>query len=42
MQADIINVMQAKFEPSLAEDFINKTKVSIKNVVEYLQKLRLI
>lgn len=42
MQADIISVMQAKFEPSIAEDFINKTKVSIKNVVEYLQKLRLI
>ena len=42
MQADIIKVMQAKFEPSLAEDFINKSKVSIKNVVEYLQKLRLI
>lgn len=42
MQAEIITVMQAKFEPSLAEDFINKAKVSIKNVVEYLQKLRLI
>lgn len=42
LQADILKAMQSKFEPSLAEDFINKTKVSIKLVVELLQKHHLI
>ena len=42
MQADIIEVMQSKFEQSLAEDFINKAKLAIKTIVEYLQKYRLI
>lgn len=42
LQADILKAMQSKFEPSLAEDFINKTKVSIKQVVELLQKHHLI
>ncbi len=42
LQADILKIMQAKFDNSLAEDFIEKTKFAIKKVVEYLQKLRLI
>ena len=42
LQADILKVMQAKFDNSLAEDFIEKTKAAIKKVIEYLQKLRLI
>ena len=42
MQADIIQVMQSKFDPNLAEEFIEKAKTAIKAVVEYLQKYRLI
>ena len=42
MQADIIQVMQSKFDPNLAEEFIEKAKAAIKAVVEYLQKYRLI
>lgn len=42
MQADIIQVMQSKFDPKLAEEFIEKAKAAIKAVVEYLQKYRLI
>ena len=42
MQADITQVMQSKFDPNLAEEFIEKAKAAIKAVVEYLQKYRLI
>ena len=42
MQADIIQVMQSKFDPNLAEEFIEKAKAAIKAIVEYLQKYRLI
>ena len=42
MQADILNVMQAKFDSELAAEFIDKTKAAIKKVIEYLQKLNLI
>ncbi len=42
LQADILKVMQAKFDSSLAEDFIEKTKFAIKKIIEYLQKLKLI
>ena len=42
MQADILKVLQSKFDPEMAEDFINKSKLAIKNVVDSLQKNRLI
>ena len=42
MQADILNIMQSKFDSKLTEEFIEKTKFAIKKVIEYLQKLRLI
>lgn len=42
VQSDILNVLQKKFDSSLAEDFINKTKTAIKTVVELLQKNNLI
>lgn len=42
MQADVLQVLQKKFEPSLAEDFMQKTKDAIKEIVELLQKYRLI
>lgn len=42
MQADILNVLQRNFDPALAEDFVEKTKLAIKTVVELLQKYKLI
>ena len=42
MQADVVNVLQKNFSPDLAESFIEKTKLSIKAIVEQLQKNRLI
>ena len=42
MQADILKVLQSKFDTSLAEEFLEKTKNSIKFVVDTLQKYRLI
>ena len=42
MQADVLRVLQAKFDSALAEEFIEKTKASIKDVVDMLQKNRLI
>ena len=42
MQADILEVLQKNFASELAEDFIQKTKNSIKVVVETLQKTKLI
>ena len=42
MQADILTVLQSKFDSSLAESFIEKTKKSIKFVVDVLQKYYLI
>jgi len=42
MQADILKVLQAKFNQELAEDFIEKTKNAVKSVVEALQKNHLI
>ncbi len=42
MQADILQVLQAKFDSSLAEGFIEKTKLAIKDVIDSLQKNHLI
>ena len=42
MQADILKVLQAKFESENGEDFVEKAKAAIKDVVENLQKNRLI
>ena len=42
MQADVLKVLQSNFEPSLAESFIEKSKVAIREIVETLQKNRLI
>ena len=42
MQADILQVLQSKFDTKLAEDFISKSKTGIKEVVDLLQKNRLI
>ena len=42
MQAEILEVLQKNFEPQYAEEFIEKTKNSIKVVVETLQKQQLI
>ena len=42
MQSDILKVLQSKFNSDNADEFIEKTKTSIKVVVELLQKNRLI
>ena len=42
MQADILDVLQKNLDSSLAEDFIEKTKVAIKKVVDLLQRSKLI
>ena len=42
MQADILRVLQSKFDTALAEDFIEKTKAAIKDVVNSLQNNHLI
>ncbi len=42
MQAEILVVLQKNFEPELATDFIEKTKVAIKTIVELLQKNKLV
>ena len=42
MQANILEVLQSKMADGLAEDFINKTKESVKIIIDYLQKYGLI
>ena len=42
MQADILKVLQAKMESDNAEEFIQRTKLAIKDIVDSLQKNRLI
>lgn len=42
MQSDILKVLQSNMSDECAEDFIEKTKVSIKSVVDMLQKNELI
>ena len=42
MQANILEVLQSKMADNLAEDFINKTKESVKIIIDYLQKYGLI
>ena len=42
MQADILKVLQAKMEPENVDLFMNKVKYAIKDIVDNLQKNRLI
>lgn len=42
LQADVLNVLQKNFAPELAQDFIEKTKSAIKQIVEILQRNRLL
>ena len=42
LQADILQVLQSKFDTSLAESFLEKTKAAIKDVVNSLQNNHLI
>ena len=42
MQAEILKVLQANFDPNLADEFIDKSKLGIKAVIDTLQKNRLI
>ena len=42
MQADILTVLQKNFDPELAQNFIENTKIAIKAIVEQLQKNKLI
>lgn len=42
MQADILKVLQSNYEEAYAEDFVQKAKQAVKNIIEYLQKNRLI
>ena len=42
LQADVLKALQHNFEPSLAENFIEQTKLAIKTIVELLQKYKLI
>lgn len=42
MQTDILTVMQRRFDPMVAEEFINKTKNAIKIIVEVLQRNKMV
>lgn len=42
MQAEVLKVLQSKFETGYAEEFIENTKAAVKEIVESLQKNRLI
>ena len=42
MQANVLEVMQSKMDDSLAEGFIEKTKTGIKEIVDQLQRNKLI
>ena len=42
MQAQVLQAMQSKMDDSLAEDFIAKTKEGIKEIVDQLQRTKLI
>ena len=42
MQADILKVLQAKMEPENADEFLQNAKAANKDVIENLQKNRLI
>lgn len=42
LQAEVLQVLQRNFANELAENFISKTKIAIKTVVELLQKNKLI
>ncbi len=42
MQAQVLKVLQTQFSPESAEDFLNKTKLAIREVVDLLQKNSLI
>lgn len=42
MQADVLNVIQSNFDQALSNDFLDKTKVAVRTIVDLLQKNRLI
>ena len=42
MQSDVLNILQKNFDTELANEFIEKTKLAIKTVVNLLQKNKLI
>ena len=42
MQADILKVIQSKLSPVFAEEFMAQAKQGIKDVIDVLQKNRLI
>lgn len=42
MQTDILSILQKDFSPELADAFLNKTKSSIKVVIDILQKNKMI
>lgn len=42
MQADILKVLQSNYEQAYADEFVQKTKLAVKDVVENLQKNMLI
>ena len=42
LQAEVVTVLQKNFDEELAQTFIEKTKVAIKTIVDYLQKNKLI
>jgi len=42
MQADILKVIQSKMNPAFAEEFMNQAKQGIKEIIDVLQKNRLI
>ena len=42
LQADILQVLQSRMDEGLAEEFLNKAKSAIKDIIDTLQKNRLI
>ena len=42
MQAEILKAVQLKFASEYAEEFMEKTKIAIKNIINHLQKNHLI
>ena len=42
MQGEIVNALQSNFDERMAQEFIDKTKSSIKTVVDILQRTKLI
>lgn len=42
MQADILKILQSNYEQACAEEFVQKAKLAVKDIIENLQKNRLI